>query len=425
MTKSAVLSIVFLILNMAVSGQKSSGVCVVDSKAYPGKDPSMWDALFAASDGKVYTGLCTEGASAHFYVYDPVAQKNTLLFGIAEFERETGKGIRTSGKIHNKPVEDNDGNIYFVPIANGAGPRNIDYTSWSGTSWIRYDPKKGRLDNLGSIEEGCYPLTIDKKKRCLYGVGFTGYFYQFDLDKRITKNFGRVSNWDIGRSIFCDDEGNVYGTFPTARIWKYDIKTDKVIDLSIRLPYDATIYPTELLNPMIDRTNDWRAVEWDPMDKVAYGITCGSGSLLFRYDPHDGPDGKITPLVKMCDSRFLKTDRKDIPFSTLAFAFDNKKKIVYFVPSARDYALDESAETYGRGRPSHLIAYDIQHEKRIDLGELRTADGRKVFGCEAASVSPDGTLYICGQAEVAEPKNATSHIGGIPVALQLLIYKPL
>jgi hypothetical protein len=68
--------------------------------------------------------------------------------------------------------------------------------------------------------------------------------------------------------------------------------------------------------------------------------------------------------------------------------------------------------------------YDISGDKRVDLGVLRTADGRKVFGCEAASVAPDGTLYLCGQVEVKDRKKATRMVGEIPASLQLIIYKP-
>jgi hypothetical protein len=392
------LSVIFSLLLFSISfpliAQDKNNICLVESRSYPGKDPSMWDALYAAKSGKVYSGLCTEEQSAHFYVYDPVQDKNILLYDMAEFRNESGKGIRTTGKIHNKPVEDNEGNIYFVPLNNGSGPRNIDFNSWQGAQWTKYNLGTGALENLGLIEEGCYPLAIDRNKKYLFGVGFTGYFYRFDLTKRITKNFGIVSNWDIGRTIFSDDQGNVYGTFPTGRVWKYDSKKERVIDLSVRIPYDPTIYPAELKNPMIDRTNDWRGIEWDPVDKVAYGITCGSGSLLFKYDPHDGAEGKVTQLAQMCDSKFLNTERKDIPYSTLAFALDIKNKKVYFVPSTREYDLESSAETFGTGDASHLIMYDIKTEKRVDLGALQTKDGRKVFGCEGASVGPDGTLFI-------------------------------
>jgi hypothetical protein len=175
---------------------------------------------------------------------------------------------------------------------------------------------------------------------------------------------------------------------------------------------------------MIDRSCDWRAVEWDKEEKVAYGITCGSGSILFRFDPHNGTKGSITPLSKMCDSKFLESDRTDIPYSTLAFALDSKNRKVYFAPSAREYSTNDYVETFGNSQSHHLIMYDIEAGKRVDLGEMITSDGRRVFGCEAASVAPDGTVYICGQVELHDPAGATGTIDSVPVSLQLIIYKP-
>lgn len=189
------------------------------------------------------------------------------------------------------------------------------------------------------------------------------------------------------------------------------------------MPYDPSVFPTQLINPMIDRTMDWRAVTWDPIDKVAYGITGGSGSILFKFDPHSGSEGKFTAFTKMCDSKFLNSNRKDIPYSTLAFALDSKNKRIFFVPSAREYKTEKYVETFGNKEAAHLLMYDIKKGKRIDLGAMQTADGRRIFGCEGASVAPDGTVYICGQAEVKNKKDATSYIGDIPTALHLIIYK--
>ena len=118
-----------LICSASLQAQNRHDVCLVETREYPGKDNAMWDALYAARNGIVYTGLITEGGSAHFYTYLPSHDENSLIADIAEFLGERGKGIRTSGKIHNKPVEDDEGNIYFVPMNNGAGPRTIDYTS--------------------------------------------------------------------------------------------------------------------------------------------------------------------------------------------------------------------------------------------------------------------------------------------------------
>ena len=160
--KCLILSLLFFNMNVFLFAQNKNSICLIETRAYPGKDPSMWDALYAARNGMVYSGLCTEGSSAHFYAYDPAKDKNMLLYDMAEFMNERGKGIRTTGKIHNKPVEDNEGNIYFVPLNNGSGPRNMDFNSWQGAHWTKYNPGTGVLESLGFIEEGCYPLAIDK-----------------------------------------------------------------------------------------------------------------------------------------------------------------------------------------------------------------------------------------------------------------------
>ncbi|HUU28087.1 MAG TPA: hypothetical protein VM123_09760 [archaeon] len=410
-----------------LQAQGNESRCLIETREYPGEDPAMWRGLYAARDGKVYTGLCGEGGSAHFYKYDPATDNQVCLLDVAEFLGERGKGIRTSGKIHCRPVEDREGNIYFMSMNNGAGPRSIDYASWLGGHWLKYNPRLDKFEDLGLVDHGvgCYPLAIDDQRNRLFAISFTGYLFRFDIGKRVSTNLGRVDNWDICRDIACDDKGNVYGCFPISRVWKYDALKEKVYDLSIQIPYDPTVFPTQLNNPMIDRAAIWRAVEWDPVDKAIYGVTCGSGSILFKYEPAVGTEGRVTALAKLCDPKFLDPpNRPDIPYSPLAFALDSKNRKVYFIPSARDYAVGEYVETFGIAANHHLIMYDLNKNERHDLGMLRASDGRRVFGCEAASVGPDGTLYICGQAEVKDPGHATSHIGKIPVALQLLIYKP-
>jgi len=418
------LGFAFLLAAVCAAPAGESDLCLVEAVAYPGKDYYMWDGLYAARNGAVYTGLITEGITSSFYVYRPEERRNTLLFDLAAFLGERGKGVRTASKIHHRPVEDDEGNLYFVPMNNGAGPRSIDYTSWEGGHWMKFDPRSGRLEKMGLVDQGigCYPLTLDPKRGYLFGVGFTGYFYRFDLKTRVTRNFGRVANWDVCRDIFCDDRGNVYGCFPVGRVWKYDAESEQVVDLAVRLPHDPTAFPAQLGNPMLDRTYDWRAIEWDPVRKVAYGVTCGSGSILFRYDPHAGREGEVTPLAKLCHGAFL--DRRDAPYSTLAFALDSERQRIFFAPSAREYTLGGYVETFGNARRHHLIEYDLRKGKRIDRGMLQTRDGRRVFGCEAASVGPDGTLYLCGEVEVRDPKEATAQVGEVPVALQLILFRP-
>ena len=116
----AVFATVFLCLHMVNIQAQENKICIVETREYPGRDPVMWDGLYASSDGKVYSALINEGESAHFYVYDPKTDKNILLCDMAEFLDERGKGIRSTGKIHNKPVEDEEGNIYFWDTSKAA-----------------------------------------------------------------------------------------------------------------------------------------------------------------------------------------------------------------------------------------------------------------------------------------------------------------
>ncbi len=400
---------------------------LVEARSYSGRDPAMWQGLYAASDGMVYSTLCSEMGSSHMYQYNPAADSNRIVCEPARFLDEWGKGIRISTKIHNHCVEDKQGNIYFATMNDGSGPDEIDYRSWQGGHWIKYDPREDKLTDLGLVDKGVgsYPLAIDAERNILYGVSYTGYLFSHDIGKGATRNIGRVSDWDICRDIVADDQGNVYGCFPTSRIWKYDRQRDRVFDLPVRIPFDPTAFPTQLNNPQIDRAAIWRAVEWDPVDKAVYGITCGSGNVLFKYEPHVGANGRVTDLGRMCDPKFLQPEgRQDIPYAPLSFAVDRVNRKIYFVPSAREFAVDEYVETFGSQEKHHLLMYDMEQNRHYNLGELQVSDGRRVFGCEAATVAPDGTVYICGQVETEDPAMASRRIDGIPVALHLIIYRP-
>src|SRR6185369_15658600 len=105
-----------LLLLPALAAPVESGRVVVTVIEYPEnyKPDGMWSALYAASSGKVYSGLCTHGGSALFYEYDPAAGGNRLIADIGEFLGDKGTGERTHGKIHTRFAEDNRGRIYFA-----------------------------------------------------------------------------------------------------------------------------------------------------------------------------------------------------------------------------------------------------------------------------------------------------------------------
>lgn len=405
---------------------------------------SMWSGLYAAKSGKMYIGLCTHAEAAHFYEFDPQApQPMNHIADLTVAKGERGQGIRTTGKIHVRMGEDEAGRVHFGDFCEDTGPESVDPGSYRGPHWFRYDPQQKKLENLGQISRqwGLLGFLFEPRYQRLYGLAEDGHLYTFDLKTRTTRDLGRVDDWDICRTIFADDEGNVYGSYPIARIWKYDPKQDRVFDLrSVRVPMDPSMPPRTMSNPMIDRKVCWRVIEWFPEQRVAYGIV-GGDSMLFRFDPKDGPEGRITPLVRMCAEKYLRSDTHMIPFSTLALTISAKERKIYYAPVlsvAFDYSgqswdvADErkftAQRTGGEALPplSVLITYDLASGKREELGVMRTHDGRRVFGLGGACTGQkDGKIYFVGAVEEPDPKKVVNKIDDRwPYSMALISYTP-
>jgi hypothetical protein len=406
-----------------------------------GREDSMWSALYAARSGKLYIGLCTHAEAAHFYEFDPASRTMHHVADLTEFKGERGRGIRTSGKIHVRMGEDEAGRIYFGDFCEDTGPECVDPASYRGPHWFRYDPQQQRLEILGQINRqwGLLGFVLEPKYQRLYGLAEDGHLYTFDLRRKITIDLGRVDDWDICRTIFCDDAGNVYGSFATGRIWKYDPRQDRLLDLiSPRLPLDPRSLPRTMSNPMIDRKVYWRVIEWDPVDRVAYGIM-GGDSMLFRYDPDDGPEGTVTSLVPMCAERYLRGPPQLIPFATLALTIANNRRIYYapVLSVAFDYSgqswdvADErkfTAQLAGEAAApqSVLVEYDLATGQRRELGQMRIADGRRVYGLGGACTGKqDGLLYFVGAVEERDPQRVANKIDNRwPYSMALLSCRP-
>lgn len=388
------------------------------------RDAQMWSALYAASNGKLYIGLCTHADSATLYEFDPATEKMTQLANLTVLSRERGKGTWTNGKIHVQ-MQELDGYIYFGSLSEDNGPPAIDANSYSGPYWYRVGMKTGKVEQLSKINSfwGLLGQAMDPARRLIYGLAEDGHLYKYYISDDYTEDLGRVDNWDICRTIFTDDSGNVYGSYPPGRIWKYDVKADRLLDLDgVRLP--IINQSRTMANPMLDRKVQWRIIEWDPVDRAAYGIVGGS-NLLFRYDVHDGPEGKITPLTQMTPSRFLTGDPMEIPHATLAMAISQRERKIYYIP-VTEGDFDYGAVSKDRPAYSLLMSYDLKTGRRAELGVLRARDGRHAYGMGAAKVDRDGRIWFVGAFEEPDPKLAAGAIRGKNYfSLGLGCYDPL
>jgi len=406
------------------------------------REESMWSALYGAKSGKIYIGLCTHAEAAHLYEFDPATQKMRHLADLTSLHNERGEGINTNGKIHVRMGEDNDGNIYFGGLNEDTGPESIDPSSYLGAFWYRYNPRLDKVEILGKISRhfGLLGMVMDPLYMRLYGLAEDGHLYMHDIKKEFTRDLGKVDDWDICRTIFADDKGNIYGSFPVAQIWKYDPVKDEVIDFpNIRLQYDMRVLPRTMSKPMIDRKVIWRVIEWDPVDNVAYGIV-GGNSMLFKYDVHKGPEGEIEYLTPLTAPQYWTENNVNmIPFATLTLTISNDRK-VYYAPTASgsfDYignswdVKDEEkfqAKMSGGYFPpvSYLISYDLKTKHRESHGLMITEGGNLVFGLGGACTgAKDGKIYFVG---AIEEKNEADVVGKVgrrwPFSMGLVAFDP-
>ena len=402
------------------------------------KDAQMWSALYAGSNGKVYVGLCTHGDAADVYEFDPRTETMRRLANLTELSGERGKGVWTTGKIHVQ-MQELDGYIYFGSLDEDNGPPAIDASSYHGPHWYRINMEAGEVEELALISDfwGLLGQAMDKKRRLIYGLAEDGHLYRYYIDGDYTEDLGRVDNWDICRTIFIDDQGNVYGSYAPAMIWKYDVSRDRIFDLQyLKLPI-INVSRT-MANPMLDRKGQWRIIEWDPVDKVAYGIVGGT-NMLFRYDVHAGREGKIATLTQMCAPQYREGDPFAIPHATLAMTISQKERKVYYIPVMSgdfDYGA-VSFDVAGQAKfkkdiasgslppLSYMVSYDLKTGKREDIGLLRAADGRYAYGLGGAQADAQGRIWFVGAFEEPNEEYVVRKMRGrFPYSMGLGCYDP-
>ena len=402
--------------------------------AGPDRPAQMWSGLYVGSNGRVYIGLCTHGDAATFYEFNPETEQMRLLANLTEVAKERGRGVWTTGKIHVQ-MQELDGWIYFGALCEDNGPPAVDFSSYPGIHWYRAEMATGKVEQLGQITRywGLLGQAMDKQRRLIYGLAEDGRLYRYHIDDDWTEELGRVDDWDICRTIFADDEGNVYGSWSGGNVWKLDAATGRIIDFDfLKLP--VSNQSRTMANPMIDRRGQWRFIEWDPVDKVAYGIVGGSNQL-FRFDVRDGPEGRITLLAEMCAPAFRGGDPFKIPPATLAMALSARERKIYYIPVLEgdfDYGavkLDLSVPdglASGNLPPlSFMVSYDLKTGERRDIGLLRAADGRLAYGMGGARVDARGRVWFVGAFEERDPARvARPGAGRFPYSMGLGCYEP-
>jgi hypothetical protein len=395
----------------------------VDFRVFPGLAmmDGNWAALFAASDGKIYAGLAYHGGDGHLVYYD---SKTDRMHDVGNVTALCGESILKRGpqsKIHARFGEGKDGRVYFGTHAGywWDYARFGTKEGYPGAHWMAYDPKTDRVEDFGLAcpNEGINTGAYDPVWNRIYGLTHPrGHFVYYDVARRVAVDKGRINNFEsICRTIGIDDTGNAYGSFGEGQVFKYDPRTDRIIELPLRLP----VRPKGIsLGRDYDKSETaWRVVVWDDETKKIYGVD-ESATILFSFDPRSG---EVRRLGQLCIPGF--EERRDVPYATLSLTLAGDRKL-YYAAAGREFDYSGSAEP----ATSHLISYDLKTGKTEDRGEILLPDGRRVLGTNAATTGPDGTIYLVGAIEVrpegGKPVEAAGKIGNVYYRLAMLIFHP-
>ncbi len=396
------------------------------------KDAQIWSAMYIASNQKIYIGLCTHADAASVYEFDIATKKMRQLGNLTKILGERGKGIWTNGKIHVK-MQELDGYVYFGSFCEDNGPPAIDATSYQGPFWFKINMETGEITTLSKINSfwGLIGQEMDRERRIIYGLTEEGHLVRYFIDENHTEDMGRVDNWDICRTLLIDELGNLYGSYAPGKIWKFDVRQDRIFDLEhLQLP--VSLDSRTMANPMLDRRAQWRYIEWDREQKVAYGIT-GGENLLFKYDVYQE---KITPLTRICAPIYRSANSYDVPSATLAMTLNHVHRKIYYLPVVEgdfDYGavqLDAAGDKESQreiGPPkSFLLAYNLTNEQIEDIGTLKTSDdGSWAYGMGAAETDAEGRVWFVGAFEEKDPAYVVRNLRGkYPYSLGLGCFDP-
>jgi len=421
----AIYSCVLAVIPCAAQSASSAVTVTVDYRFFPGLGAmdGNWAALKAASDGKVYIGLACHGCDGHLVVYDSHTDRMVDAGGLNELTGEAGLGLGPQSKIHAKFGEGKDGRIYFATH----GGWWFDYARYAtpegypGSHYMAYDPVSGKTEDfgIGPRFEGMNTGAYDPKYNRIYGLTHPrGHFVYYDVATGAKVDKGRINNWDsICRTLGIDDDGNVYGSFGSGRIFQYDPRSDTIHELSARLPIRQK--GISLGRDYDKSETGWRVVVWDQETKKFYGVE-ESASTLFSFDPKAPAQSQVQTLGQMCIPAFAS--RRDVPYATLSLTLGLDRKL-YYAAAGAEFDYGGSADV----APSHLITYDLRTGKLEDMGEMRLADGRPVVGTNSADTGPDGTIYFVGAVSLNGVQSDAEYGGkikGVPFRLALFIYHP-
>lgn len=380
-----------------------------------------YNAITAASNGKIYYVLCSESyeIGGQMYAYDPTTDQTEWIADLTVICGE--KGAIPQGKSHVRFYESN-GKLYFATHIgvyemiegmerlpkNAPNGKNL----YPGGHFLSYDLATGEFEDLAIAPEGegILTMTIDRERGHLYGITWPlGYFIHYDISAKTLKKVGLVSaKGEAGipgddyrvlcRSMVVDPrQGTVYFSTSEGDIFTYHPEKDglhKVEGVDLCLDYFGKYDPK---HPGSMGYN-WRKIFWYAPENVAYGIHGNSG-YLFRFDP------KI-PKIEIVERLTSEPSRKSgmfdqFSYGYLGFQLGPDGETIYYLTGGPIYidgkrlkGADQIAKGAAKGLENlHLVTFHLPTQTYKDHGPVFYADGSRPTYVNSIAIGSDRAVY--------------------------------
>ncbi len=384
-----------------------------------------YHSLTAASDGMLYFTVCTHHteSSARIYRFNPTDESTTQIGDLGKILGSDPRKQIPHGKIHTA-LDEHDGFLYFATHTSfydgnlpGITPED-GREPYPGGLFMRYNLKTGAFENLAQLNlpsEGIIAMSIDKTSDTLYGMTWpTGLLISYNLEEKLLHNWGATqgrgewgrlpSEWDfICRKLAVDNNGNLYGSTDTGRIWNLDTDQQRPVNYLKSLNLDR-IPPIQETNFEIPAEahffwNNWRTILWNNETESFWGLHGGS-TQLFEFKPATGLLKSVRPLRAEGVDPLTRRNRFR---SQLGFMLGPGNTLFYLAhaPTTKIQGRSEITSSV------HLLTYQIDSEEFEDHGILTTPQGRRIFFTESIAIGADDRLYTVAWVESTDPKRMT------------------
>jgi len=339
----------------------------------------------------------TGGLGVFLVSYDPQADKVRYLLDVAEALGEPpDNGHATHSKIHYCLVPSDDGTLYGATHCTGAPLGDFVWRPWNcwddpqrmftGFHIFNYDPEREKLEDFGNMSpnEGSRAMALCQRHGKLVGVTYPrDHFYVFDLESNEYRDLGRIGDVN-SQSVFLDRDERAYTVDDLGYLVRYDPDADELTHLDVRLPY--TSYRDGSYNLIYDSVP---SLDGESIYGVHWNVDIRLlDNRLFRYDPGDGPEGRIRDLgwaFRPKEAGPAWQDFQNHHTGGLVFGPDDH---LYFSTYVH----------WKEPKGMYLIRMNTATGEREELGPVMDSEGKTAEYIAKATAGFDGRLYFASCA---------------------------